>query len=730
MKRAAVIIGVGQSGQLPVLQAAHKSAWAMKDWADAQGIDVVRVFTDEKGPLGPEPIKETVYELVDMANVEQLILYFSGHGINRITDEYWLLSNAPREREAAVNVSGSMASAGFSSIPHVVFISDACRTAPETIEASGVEGTNLFPNEYRAGKEAKIDVFYACTLGHPAYEIRDAEEAAAGYSSLYTKALLCALHGEVPKIIVPEDPSQRDLKLAGKEFYGLIRPWKLSEHLDRSMSFGHRKIMTTVDGLPIFQVPDSRIRSDPDKAWLSRICSPGWKENISSLAPPEGPSGHIVENQRHREEAEDTVERLREEAESIVERLREAEANLERLRGQHKQESVETAAAPGFERNPVRPKKRFRKAKARNIKLRQEGPNGSRGATYYSVRRNFGSPGATSTEDMVLNTSLQDLLSPSIGSLLRNGLLNTPRDSRVRSDLGPSGADFLAFSHSVSKPFGPMNFESRCGFKIRGSKCVNAFSRIYRTEIIEPDLEIVDHLEKGHMVRVWTSGDQRTDIPHHSPASVLLTFKEGTSALLPAIPNFLATLTIEKGVLTDVSYEPSSESDKWRAYGDRVGDLRRFRGVLSASANFGVLKLEGDDAAAALATRIQVTEGLDPTMSLYAAYAFHDQGNRDRIREIHSTLLQDLHFSFFDVAMLAGKMSPRQPVPDCGQPEPLIFPATPLLSSGWALLTAFGIQLPASLQRLNEHIILSPWTLFDPQGSEIIREALKAGGLS
>lgn len=75
-----------------------------------------------------DEIFDAVNEIVRSASTDQLIVYFAGHGVLINRNEHWLLSEAPRRANAAVNVSGSVELARFCGIRHVVFISDACRT--------------------------------------------------------------------------------------------------------------------------------------------------------------------------------------------------------------------------------------------------------------------------------------------------------------------------------------------------------------------------------------------------------------------------------------------------------------------------------------------------------------------------------------------------------------------------------------------------------------------------
>src|SRR5688500_8541151 len=129
MERAAILIGVKKTGALPVLQAVTRSIGAMQRWAQAQAFRNITVLTDENGPVEPKDIKRAVKQIIESGRYDQLLMFFSGHGLNIRYGEYWLLSDAPVDTQAAVNVDGSVALARYSGIPHVVLVSDCCRTA-------------------------------------------------------------------------------------------------------------------------------------------------------------------------------------------------------------------------------------------------------------------------------------------------------------------------------------------------------------------------------------------------------------------------------------------------------------------------------------------------------------------------------------------------------------------------------------------------------------------------
>lgn len=272
MQRALIAIGIRKTGGLPELTAAQQSAQEVADWGLAQGIAAERVqrITDAQGKVGRERIFDAVEQVTQLGFVEQLIVYFSGHGINSGMYEQWLLSRAPDDPGAAVNLLGSEMLARQCGIPHVVFISDACRTAADSIQAQRVTGGEIFPNPRANGPEQAVDQYFATLVGSPAFEVKDPTLAAGNYRAAYTTVLLQALRGEVPGL-VEQAGGQR-----------LIRPRPLKKHLASAVPAYLHGLQ--LSGAPT-QQPDARILSD-DAAWLAELRPQDGAEPAGAPLPP------------------------------------------------------------------------------------------------------------------------------------------------------------------------------------------------------------------------------------------------------------------------------------------------------------------------------------------------------------------------------------------------------------------------------------------------------------
>lgn len=608
-QRAAVLIGVSRTGDLPTLRAATDGARAMQRWAiEHQGMDpaLVKLLTDDAGRVEVNQVKDAIAEIVDRATVDQLIVYFAGHGVNIRYGEYWLLSRAPRDTQAAVNVEGSVVLARQCGIPHVVLISDACRTAAEGLQAQYVTGSEVFPNDAPGGVEQGVDLFFACTLGKPALEVRDPAAAARRFSAVYTDALVEVLDG------------RRGELLERRAGVGLVRPRPLKRHLQAEVA---RRLAALRVEPNVSQTPDARITSD-EEAWLAQV----------PLAPPA--------------------------------------AEQEEVRGQGS-EGLGQAGKGGF-----------------SIGADGQSEEPVRGPAPRS------DPPST-TLHAVSHAALRDALAGRSPVLSRS--LETAGRAGVREarQLGESAARTAAL-------FGPLHFETGCGFKIRGARLVDAYSPRARTELLG---------DGGDLLRI--------DGIAGPAANVLLSFADGKGVVLPAIPEFLAALTFEEGELVNVTYEPSEGSARWDVSAGRRDELRTLRGVVSSAARFGVFRLEGEDAPA-LARRMQLAKGIDPTMALYAAYAYQQLQSLDRLHEMQSFLHDDLRLRLFDLALLAHGLDGRQ----AGAVEN-VFPFLPLLAQGWALLAAHRVALPPALAGIQRHLLPSLWTLFDEGGVAKVRSAMQ-----
>ncbi|MFK0690084.1 caspase family protein [Mesorhizobium sp. IMUNJ 23033] len=200
--RAAVVIGVDQPRGLPRLSGAASGARTFGNWLESEGFDV-KLFVDDQGPVEIKPITDAMKELVNRPTLEQLVVYFSGHGCVLLDSERWLLSDAPEDSNAAITFLPCFARAQQFPIPNIVFISDACRSKPDTFGMAQISGSSLFPAPELISTpfQPHIDTFFATMPGHTASEV-SVEQSVSEYEGIYTSAFLDAFKRPTQQMIL------------------------------------------------------------------------------------------------------------------------------------------------------------------------------------------------------------------------------------------------------------------------------------------------------------------------------------------------------------------------------------------------------------------------------------------------------------------------------------------------------------------------------------------------
>lgn len=170
LSKAAIVIGVDKPGNFSPLKSAAAGAEDVADWLRGEGYDVTCI-TDKKKPVTATNIEKAIFGYVTQpARYHMLVVYFSGHGQYHALADHWLLSGAPMSTSEAINLEGAIDVAKYSGIPNVVFISDACRSIPDSRTGVKVKGIDAFPNYSDVTISSKIDYFKATSESLPAFE--------------------------------------------------------------------------------------------------------------------------------------------------------------------------------------------------------------------------------------------------------------------------------------------------------------------------------------------------------------------------------------------------------------------------------------------------------------------------------------------------------------------------------------------------------------------------------
>jgi hypothetical protein len=238
-----------------------------------------------------------------------------------------------------------------------------------------------------------------------------------------------------------------------------------------------------------------------------------------------------------------------------------------------------------------------------------------------------------------------------------------------------------------------------CGFEVRGARIVEAISSDADVDILLPERTRV-HVEMGG-----------------AAGRVLLVFEDRSSALLPALSGQVAMVSIDpdEGIV-DVSYEPTGHGERWPPFASAAEDLRGLRKLAASAARDNTLRID-KRLASLLPARLQYGQHLDPSLVLYVAYALHDAGLADQLRELAAAAVVDFGPVFLDLELVA-----RSPSLTVG------FRA-PVLARGWSLQSAFGIREPPELDGLRSTLRDSLWTHFNQDGTRQLMQFISTGRL-
>jgi hypothetical protein len=635
MKGALVAVGVDRvGGGLDPLRAAADGAIKMTQWAKGQGFDTSVLTDQESAAVTLSAVSAAVHHFVTQRIYDLLVIYFSGHGLLKGSNyEIWLLSGAPFEPNEAVNVAGSIDLARASGIAHVVFISDACRSIPTTIEMNYVLGGVIFPAQAPRAPSPEVDTFYATLPGNPALELPP-DQSIPNFRGIFTDCMLAALKGRVAEVA-------RDITDAGMTRVVIparpLKPYLLHAVPDAASAASVR----------LQQDPEIRVESDLPKY----IC-----------------------DYRTIDEAADRLAYAREELSHDY--LDQIEVGGDR--------SYELWPPPrGFF---ARLRALFRRR--RYAQWEQE------------------------------NRELRQWKQRELDRWLRNESLSSKSISEMATQ--KAEIQFMRFRNewvkskdveSLLSAKGRQTFETRTGFTVHGAKVVSAVTGAVRTDVFE---------ESGlSQVRVHASGYDYGE----SPYSTVIRFDSGTGACLAALREYVGTVIVEAGRVVAVNYTPARGTSRYSEYEEVSEDLEKRRAQAAVNARYGTFALPRSEASS-VAESLRMLKSIDPTLGIYAAYAYAQGGDQEGVESVYEFMRETGSSSGvpFDVAMLAFRFNS-----DAGRLR--CAPNFPMLTQGWALLGAVEDRLLPLARAARQHLVPSLWTTFSEAGLHVLEEGVKSGDL-
>ncbi len=252
------------------------------------------------------------------------------------------------------------------------------------------------------------------------------------------------------------------------------------------------------------------------------------------------------------------------------------------------------------------------------------------------------------------------------------------------------------------------HFETETGFVIVGASVTDAAGSMgAEVEILAPG-----GMDQPGVVRVRLSG---------RASSVGFRFANGRGTALAALFGYIAHIIVENSVVVSVSYVPSQNSFRWYSYSERRDAIDRLRAVTNAAARSGVFRLPSESEAVTFATSARVEKGIDPSLGLYASYAYSQADRRDAINSVLGYMRSDLEVDLYDVALLA-----RQPTANAASVLPVV-PFCPMLTQGWNLLRSRNVILTGVLNEAQDDLEPTLWTTFRDGSAITILDAIRNG---
>ena len=218
----------------------------------------------------------------------------------------------------------------------------------------------------------------------------------------------------------------------------------------------------------------------------------------------------------------------------------------------------------------------------------------------------------------------------------------------------------------------------------------------------------------------------RVDSPL-SACTIVVRFDNGSGAALAALKGYIGHVVVDDGNVVSINYVPSENNSRFAAFANRRAQLQRLRAAAAAAIRFGVFRIDDQVAARKLADLIRVEKSVDPSLGLYAAYAYSKGDSREELASVASYMHDDLNADLFDVAMLARREIAIDRAP--GPTSPTTVPFCPMLTQGWNLLRARGIKLPKVLEAAQDDLHRAVWTTFPADRMRKIFKAIGNGDI-
>jgi hypothetical protein len=278
-------------------------------------------------------------------------------------------------------------------------------------------------------------------------------------------------------------------------------------------------------------------------------------------------------------------------------------------------------------------------------------------------------------------------------------LAEVVREMRARDALSEKPSPTEAAMEEVLTAKGREGFESQAGFTVVGAEVVKTWST---TGICEGESDPAVPSRQHIRVRgIGPSGPILSET-----GSVLFQFADGRGTMLAVWPGFVGTILVENGRVVSVNYTPARHAFAFDEYKRNEGEIDRRRAYIAVAARSGRFQLHAQHAVDDAET-LRHFKRLDPTLGLYAAYAYAQAGAIEQVESVLTYMQQDLDAVPFDVPLLAQKSL------EGGIRH---VPFAPMLTQGWSFLDPAVVQMDGAVGRACSYLVPSLWTTLEPAG--------------
>jgi caspase domain-containing protein len=287
----------------------------------------------------------------------------------------------------------------------------------------------------------------------------------------------------------------------------------------------------------------------------------------------------------------------------------------------------------------------------------------------------------------------------------------------------PAGEVFAVPAAEISaakRRAGELVFEStvfqRRDVEVEDTAFVVYGARVAEVGAWQIDIKSVDQVSDADTRRVY--------LPENLKAAyVAVLFDDGRGTVLPVLKDFGTHVTVGPQGVVDLRFNPARSNFLYPEYLDRFDQLSFLRGLAAEATRQGALVFDGsreerEAAANRFASQVRMGKGFDPTLGIYAAYAYATGFMEDGVRSVHDIMLESLGAEIFDVALLARRLDPE----GRGVSGAPVVPPFPLMRQGWEYLRVRDLTMSDIMTVVRGTLYDSLWTTYGEDAAKRVTD--------